>query len=248
MRRSRSGGRRRSRRGAPASRPAADDLGALDARRHRARQRRGCARSARRRRAPRCSAHRRIPDRTRKRAAAARALFAQLVSMRGGRGEFRITDSNFEFAVAARAAAGARRASTLMRPAIRPSRRRLARVARLDRATEAIVELLRGRLTITGPTTAVRSPGSLAIEEAEADAALLALEGEGAVLRGSVRERRHLQPQCGPARAAVVRPPPAGAHPSLHAQPAARGDRAGQPGRLHAVPLRLAARRPRRAG
>src|SRR6185503_16045067 len=50
---------------------------------------------------------------------------------------------------------------------------------------EAIIELLRGRLTITGPTTARVLAASLSIEDAEADAALLALEGEGAVLRGT---------------------------------------------------------------
>ncbi len=48
----------------------------------------------------------------------------------------------------------------------------------------AIVELLRGRLCIVGPTTAARLAESLQIAETEADAALLALESEGAVLRG----------------------------------------------------------------
>ncbi len=50
---------------------------------------------------------------------------------------------------------------------------------------EAIVELLRGRLTIVGPTTAAALAASLCIEEAEAEQALLALEAEGAVLRGT---------------------------------------------------------------
>ena len=45
------------------------------------------------------------------------------------------------------------------------------------------------------------------------------------------------------ARARVVRSPAAGAHPPLHAESAARRDRAGQPRRVHAIPLRLAARR-----
>ncbi len=45
----------------------------------------------------------------------------------------------------------------------------------------------------------------------------------------------------------MVRPRAPRAHPPLHAQPAARGDRAGQPGRLHAVPLQVAARRSRRS-
>ena len=49
---------------------------------------------------------------------------------------------------------------------------------------DAIVELLRGRLTIVGPTTAAALAGSLAVAEAEADAALLALEADGIAIRG----------------------------------------------------------------
>ena len=52
---------------------------------------------------------------------------------------------------------------------------------------EAIVELLRGRLGIVGPTTAAALAESLGVAEADADAALLALESEGVVLRGIVR-------------------------------------------------------------
>jgi ATP-dependent Lhr-like helicase len=48
----------------------------------------------------------------------------------------------------------------------------------------AIVELLRGRLTLTGPATADDLARSLQIGTADADAALLALEGEGVILRG----------------------------------------------------------------
>jgi ATP-dependent Lhr-like helicase len=48
----------------------------------------------------------------------------------------------------------------------------------------AIVELLRGRLSIVGPATAAALAESLGIYDAEADVALLALESEGAVLRG----------------------------------------------------------------
>ena len=50
---------------------------------------------------------------------------------------------------------------------------------------EAIVELLRGRLTLTGPVTAERLAASLDISRNDADAALLALESEGVVLRGN---------------------------------------------------------------
>ena len=52
---------------------------------------------------------------------------------------------------------------------------------RADRAwtrDDAIRELLRGRLTILGPTTAKSLAGSLSIDESDADAALLALESE----------------------------------------------------------------------
>jgi len=49
---------------------------------------------------------------------------------------------------------------------------------------DAIVELLRGRTSILGPTTARELASSLHIEEREADAALLKLESEGVVLRG----------------------------------------------------------------
>jgi ATP-dependent Lhr-like helicase len=48
----------------------------------------------------------------------------------------------------------------------------------------AIVELLRGRLAVAGPTTAAALAGSLGVPEDAADAALLALEADGAVLRG----------------------------------------------------------------
>ncbi|HWW61603.1 MAG TPA: ATP-dependent DNA helicase, partial [Thermoanaerobaculia bacterium] len=50
---------------------------------------------------------------------------------------------------------------------------------------EAIVELLRGRLSIIGPTTARHLANELAIAENEADHALLKLESEGVVLRGA---------------------------------------------------------------
>ncbi len=48
----------------------------------------------------------------------------------------------------------------------------------------AIVELLRGRLCLSGPVTAARLGQPLGITASEADAALLTLEGEGVVLRG----------------------------------------------------------------
>ncbi len=48
----------------------------------------------------------------------------------------------------------------------------------------AIRELLRGRLGIAGPTTAADQANALAVPEAEAFGALVALEAEGVVLRG----------------------------------------------------------------
>ncbi len=64
-----------------------------------------------------------------------------------------------------------------------------ARAARAWTRESAIVELLRGRLAMVGPTTAFDLGGSLAITESEADAALLTLESEGAVLRGMFESR-----------------------------------------------------------
>jgi ATP-dependent Lhr-like helicase len=49
---------------------------------------------------------------------------------------------------------------------------------------DAIRELLRGRLGITGPTTAAQLAASLNVAESDADVALAALEGEGVILRG----------------------------------------------------------------
>jgi len=58
-----------------------------------------------------------------------------------------------------------------------------SRAREWDRA-DAIRELLRGRLTLIGPTTAGDLAASLQISETDAFAALLALESEGIVLRG----------------------------------------------------------------
>jgi len=66
-------------------------------------------------------------------------------------------------------------------PAIEPPPSRAARTWTRD---DAIVELLRGRLTIVGPTTAAALADSLAIADSDADAALLALEADGVAMRG----------------------------------------------------------------
>jgi len=54
---------------------------------------------------------------------------------------------------------------------------------------EALVELVRGRLQLVGPTTAHALADSLSIDELEVDLALLKLESEGVVLRGSFESR-----------------------------------------------------------
>jgi ATP-dependent Lhr-like helicase len=59
-----------------------------------------------------------------------------------------------------------------------------SRAARSWTREAAIVELLRGRLTITGPATAAAFAASFGVTEEEIDTALLTLESEGIVLRG----------------------------------------------------------------
>jgi ATP-dependent helicase Lhr and Lhr-like helicase len=64
-----------------------------------------------------------------------------------------------------------------------------SRAAREWTREEAIVELLRGRLSFIGPTTARSLAVSLNISENDADLALLKLENEGVVLRGTFEHR-----------------------------------------------------------
>jgi len=59
-----------------------------------------------------------------------------------------------------------------------------SRASRSWTREQAIVEVLRGRLTVVGPTTAAELAASLGISEADADAALLALEADGVAMRG----------------------------------------------------------------
>ena len=54
---------------------------------------------------------------------------------------------------------------------------------------EALVELIRGRLQLVGPTTAAALADSLSIDESEVNMALLKLESEGVVLRGTFESR-----------------------------------------------------------
>jgi ATP-dependent Lhr-like helicase len=66
-------------------------------------------------------------------------------------------------------------------PVVTPPASRAARTWTRD---EALTEIVRGRMTILGPTTADAIAASLAVGVEEVDAALLALESEGVVLRG----------------------------------------------------------------
>jgi ATP-dependent Lhr-like helicase len=118
-----------------------------------------------------------------------------------------------------------------------------SRVERMWTAETALVELLRGRLAILGPTTADALADSIGVSTAIADAALLTLESEGVVLRGSFTGDRGSGARGSGVvpRARVVRPATARAHPPLHTEPAARRDFPGEPGRVHALPLQMAA-------
>ena len=66
-------------------------------------------------------------------------------------------------------------------PSLQPPASRLAKAWT---RSDAIAEILRGRVTLTGPVTAAALAGPLGISSAEADAALLLLEADGVVLRG----------------------------------------------------------------
>jgi ATP-dependent Lhr-like helicase len=78
------------------------------------------------------------------------------------------------------------------RPALWVAVERLAEVALLTDPggrEPAVRELLRGRLGIAGPVTAAALAASLDLPEVEAQAALIALEAEGVVLRGRYTPR-----------------------------------------------------------
>jgi len=71
--------------------------------------------------------------------------------------------------------------SASLEPALAPPASRLSRTWT---PSEALAEVVRGRLTIAGPITSAALAESLAIQESRVDAALLTLEAEGVVLRG----------------------------------------------------------------
>ena len=112
-----------------------------------------------------------------------RELFDQLAKTRRV-GEFRLQTSNFRLFVAAERLPELRaiHPGAVCDPAIEPPPSRAVRVWTRE---DAIIELLRGQVSIAGPTTALALAESLGIAEPDADAALIALETEGVVLRGT---------------------------------------------------------------
>ena len=60
-----------------------------------------------------------------------------------------------------------------------------SRASRVWTRADALVEMLRGRLTLTGPITALAIAESFGLSVGDADRALLTLEADGVVLRGS---------------------------------------------------------------
>jgi ATP-dependent Lhr-like helicase len=73
----------------------------------------------------------------------------------------------------------------IVEPAIEPP---AARSGRAWERVEALTELIRGRMAILGPVTASAVADTLAIAAIDADAAFLALESEGCILRGRFSE------------------------------------------------------------
>ena len=100
-----------------------------------------------------------------------------------------------------------------------------------------------------GPTTAAQLAASLGVEvKRRRRRRCWRSNPRASSCAGASRRRRQGVRAASPTRIGMVRPRAARAHPSLHAEPAARGDRAGQPGRLHALPVQVAACRSRRIG
>ena len=82
-------------------------------------------------------------------------------------------------------------ASAVIPPGIAPPP---SRASRTWTGADALVELLRGRLTITGPVTAHALAESLSIPAPDVESALLTLEADGAVLRGRFLPAASRQP------------------------------------------------------
>jgi ATP-dependent Lhr-like helicase len=80
--------------------------------------------------------------------------------------------------------------AVILEPVVNPPR---SRAERSWTSEDALVELVRGRLSLVGPTTATDIAESISLAPADVDAALLALESEGAVLRGSFEGRHRVE-------------------------------------------------------
>ena len=79
-----------------------------------------------------------------------------------------------------------------------------SRTSRTWTSADAVVELLRGRLTTTGPITSKVIAESLSITEGDVESALLALESDGAVLRGHFsRPTANCQPPAASSKSAM---------------------------------------------
>ncbi len=117
----------------------------------------------------------------------------------------------------------------------------------------AIARIVNAHLDHRGPVTAPALAAELGLEEGSVLAALLALEGDGAILRGPVhradrgdravgaRGAGRARRRRAAAHGRVVQPARAGAHPPADAEPPAPRDRAGHRRGADAVPVRVAA-------
>ncbi len=103
---------------------------------------------------------------------------------------------------------------------------------------EAAVSAVQGHLEISGPTTVEQLASTTALSSGTVTIALEALRGRGFAVAGRFDRRRSR---------AVVRPPPAGPHPQLHARAPARSGATRQPGGMAAVPRVVVPHRPRHA-
>ena len=63
-----------------------------------------------------------------------------------------------------------------------------SRAARAWTRDDALIELLRGRLMFSGPVTAAALAAPLGLTGPDVETALLALEGQGVILRGRFRD------------------------------------------------------------
>ena len=102
---------------------------------------------------------------------------------------------------------------------------------RVWRRDEALREVVRGRMEAAGPVSSATLARQIGVPGADIETALIALETEGAVLRGEFT---------GSGGEGVVRAAPARTYPPLYHLPAPPRDRAAFVRRLRALSVRLA--------